>query len=297
MKFEVIKNAVTSKAGRQILIGKKHSPVIMFGVGIAGTVGTVVLACRATLKVEEVLDEADKKRQLINTLQSEKYSENDRKKDNLYLTIQTVAHVCKLYAPAIGLGVVSVGLLTGSHLTLTRRNVAVTAAYKAVEESFNNYRHQVREDLGEEKELDYYRGVRAEEVHDTKKGVVDNKKRYINPGGGPTSPYSYYFGRNNVNWDDRPEYNLLFLRANQTWANNQLISRGHVMLNDVLDALGMERVKEGFIVGWVKNSNHDNEVDFGVFDTKNMDKFYDFVVGEDGLWLDFNVDGSVYDKI
>lgn len=297
MKFEVIKNAVTSKAGRQILIGKKHSPAIMFGVGIAGTVGTVVLACRATLRVEEVLDEADKKRQLINTLQSENYSESDRKKDNVYLTIQTVAHVCKMYAPAIGLGVVSVGLLTGSHVTLTRRNVAMTAAYKAVEESFNNYRDRVREDLGEEKELDYYRGVRAEEVHDTKKGVVDNKKRYINPGGGPTSPYSYYFGPDNRNWDSRPEYNLLFLRAQQINANNLLISRGHVMLNDVLDSLGMERVKEGFIVGWVKNSTHDNEVDFGIFDTQNMDKFYDFVVGDEGIWLDFNVDGTVYDKI
>lgn len=292
-----IKNVITSTAGRQILISKKHSPAIMFGAGILGSVGTVVLACRATLRVEEILDESDKKRTLINTLVNEKYSESDRKKDNLYLTIQTVAQVTKLYAPAVGLGALSIGLLTGSHITLTRRNVATTAAYKAIEESFSRYRDQIREDLGEERELDYYRGVKADEVHDTKKGTVEQSKRYINPGGGPTSRYARFFGEDNKNWNPHSEYNLMFLRAQQEFANYLLQSRGHVTLNDVYDALGLERSQEGFVVGWVKNKGDDGYIDFGIFDSKAMDRFFDYVNGSEGIWLDFNVDGTIFDKI
>lgn len=297
MNLEAIKNTITSKAGRQILLGKKHSPTIMFVGGVVGVAGTVVLACRATLKVEDVLNEADKKRIQIKTMVHEKYSEKDRKKDSLYLSIQTMAQVTKLYAPAVGLGVVSVGLLTGSHMTLSRRNVALTAAYKAVEETLESYRDRVRADVGEDRERELYRGVEQRDIHDTKKGEVKQKK-YINPGGGPTSRYAKFFDEHNVNWNPNPEYNLLFLRANQNWANHKLNSQGHILLNDVYDALGMERTKEGCVVGWVKNSKSgDNYVDFGVFDTKANDKFYDFVVGDEGLWLDFNVDGVVYDKI
>lgn len=300
MKLETVKNAVTSKVGRQILLGKKHSPVIMFGAGVVGTVGTVVLACRATLKVEDVLDDADKKRLQIKTMVHEDYSEKDRTKDNLYLSVQTIAQVTKLYAPAIGLGVVSVGLLTGSHITLSRRNVAITAAYKAVEESFESYRDRVREEVGEEKEREYYRGVQTRSVHDTKKGDVSSKK-FVNPGGGPLSPYSKFFDEHNVNWKDMPEYNMLFLRAVQNFANQQLNQKGYILLNDVYDSLGMERTKEGCVVGWLKKrSDHedrDGYVDIGVFDSENMDRFYDFIVGDEGIWLDFNVDGIVYDKI
>lgn len=299
MKLEAIKNAVTSKAGRQILIGKKHSPTIMFAGGVIGVAGTVILACRATLRVNDLLDESDKTRLEIQTRVSENYSEKDRKKDNLYLSIQTMAQVTKLYAPAVGLGVVSVGLLTGSHMTLSRRNVALTAAYKAVEESFEAYRDRAREVLGEEKEYELYRGVESRDIHDTEKGVV-KKEKYINPGQGPGSRYARFFDENNPNYSQQPEYNLLFLRASQNFANQLLQSRGHVLLNDVYDALGMDRSREGCVVGWVKdpkNDKADGYIDFGVFDTRANDRFYDFVCGDEGIWLDFNVDGNVYDKI
>jgi hypothetical protein len=295
VNLEVIKNAVTSKAGRQILLTKKHSPTIMFVGGVVGVAGTVVLACRATLKVEEVLDDSDKKRLQIKHMVHPEYSERDRKKDGLYLSIQTMAKITRLYAPAAGLGVISVAALTGSHVVLTRRNVAVTAAYKAVEEGFAQYRERVAANLGEEKEREIYRGVGTVDIHDTKAGKVEAKK-FINPGGGPPSMYAKFFDHNNKNWSPLPEYNMLFLRANQNYANQRLHARGHVLLNDIYDELGMERTKAGCVVGWVLG-NGDDYIDFGVFDTNANDSFYDFVHGDEGIWLDFNVDGVVYELI
>lgn len=296
MNLEVIKNTVTSKAGRTILLGKKHSPVILFGAGVAGVIGTTVLACRATLKVDEILDDADKKRLQIKTMVVEDYTAKDRNKDLRYLQIQTMFNVAKLYAPAALLGATSITALTGSHIVLNRRNVALTAAYKVIEDSFERYRNVVREDLGEEKEQEYYRGVREIAVHDTKKGEISTGKQYINPGGGPTSQYARFFGTENPNWSPQPEYNLLFLRAQQNYANHKLQAHGHVLLNDIHDALGMDRTKAGCVVGWVKD-NGDNYIDFGIFDTRANDRFFDFVHGDEGIWLDFNVDGVVYDLI
>src|SRR4051794_32749009 len=132
MKLEVIKNTVTSKAGRTILLGKKNSPAILFGAGVIGVIGTTVLACRATMKVEELLDDADKKRLQIKTMVHQDYTTKDRNKDLRYLQVQTTVSVVRLYAPAALLGATSIAALTGSHIVLNRRNVALTAAYKVV---------------------------------------------------------------------------------------------------------------------------------------------------------------------
>ncbi len=51
-----VPTAVSKRVGRQILRGQKHSPTILFGVGVVGIIATTVTACRATLKLEEVLE-------------------------------------------------------------------------------------------------------------------------------------------------------------------------------------------------------------------------------------------------
>ena len=52
-------------------------------------------------------------------------------------------------------------------------------------------------------------------------------------------------------WSDSKEYNLLFLKAQQNYFNDILAIRGHVFLNEVYDALGMSRTKNGHLSGWL----------------------------------------------
>ena len=47
-----------NKVGFQL---KKHSPEILVVAGVVGTVASAVLACKATLKVDKVLDETKEK--------------------------------------------------------------------------------------------------------------------------------------------------------------------------------------------------------------------------------------------
>ena len=98
-------------------------------------------------------------------------------------------------------------------------------------------------------------------------------------------------------WSKEPEYNLIFLRCQQNYANDLLKARGHVFLNEVYDMIGVPRSKAGSVVGWILTGNAgDHFIDFGIFDDE--DNIRDFVNGREGsILLDFNVDGVIYDKI
>lgn len=302
MNFKAMQNAVTSKVARQILIGQKHSPEVLFVGGVIGVAGTVVLACRATLKVEEVLDHAERKRgridQALKISDPKRYSERDAKRDRVFVKVQLAKDLTKLYAPAVGLGVVSVGALTGSHVILTRRNVAITAAYKALDEGFNEYRKRVRDEFGEEKELELRHDIREREVRieDSEDGERQYKKTRMPA---KASIYARFFDELNPNWKNNYELNIMFLTMVQNYCSDRLHAKGHLFLNEVYDELGIDRTKAGQVVGWIvgKDGEGDPYVDFGLHDASNAKK-RDFINGrEPAVLLDFNVAGPIYDMI
>lgn len=297
MKF--IPNAVTFKIARQVLVLKKNSPTLMFGAGVVGVVATVVMASRATLWVDAVLEETQDKLHDAKELHDsghKDYSDHDYYQDVVVLYSRAAGKLVKLYGPSILVGATSIGMLTGSHIVLTRRNVAVTAAYAALDKGFEEYRARVLNDLGEDKDREYRYGSVTEEVtKKTKKGEVVKAVKRVGPDG--ASIYAKFFDSRSSSWSPQPEYNLLFLRAQQNYVNDKFKARGHVLLNDVYDSLGLERTKAGCVVGWYQGEG-DGYIDFGIFNGKHMDRFYDFAMGHEGaILLDFNVNGIIYDKL
>lgn len=297
-KFNAAKNVVTSKAGRQVLKMQKHSPEIMFGVGVVGVVATVVLASKATLRLSDVLDEHEDTVALANNVHEEapeKYSESDLKGDLVKIHVKTSLEVAKLYAPAFVVGVASIGLLTGAHVTLTRRNAGLVAAYAALDKGFRGYRERVIADVGEEKEREYYQGTEEVEIYSEKKNGEPVVKRVKKAAG--RSPYAKFFDDTNPCWNEDPNHNIVFLRAAQSSLTTLLQSRGHVTLNDVYDQLCLPRTNDGMVVGWVKGHG-DDFVDFGIWDDDRMEEFYDFMTGRERcIVLDFNVDGLIHNLI
>lgn len=296
----MLKNVVTSKAGRGILKVKKVSPEILLVVGVAGVVGTVVLACKATLKVEEVLDDAMVDIVKIERVAAEKnekkYSEKDAAKDLFIVKVQTTVKIAKLYGPSIALGVVSIACLVGSHNILKKRNVALMSAYKALETGFKEYRKRVVSELGIDKDTEFRHGVKVEKIKVLNEDGEMVEKTKLN-GNKVDSIYARYFAKGvATQWSPNPEYNLMFLKCQQNYANDLLKARGHLFLNEVYDMLGIKRSDAGIMVGWVYG-NGDNFVDFGIFDNADSDCRY-FVNGEDdSVLLDFNVDGVIFGLI
>lgn len=291
--MKLIPNAMTTRIARQTLLAQKQSPAFLFGVGVVGVVGSTVLACRATLKLHEVLDETQNNLQIANSIVHEDYSEPDRKKDIAIIYVQSAVKVSTLYGPSILLGVASIGALTASHSILTRRNVALTAAYTALEQGFNRYRERVVEKYGEDQDREFRYDTEKVEIEDSK----GKKKTVTRVGPDGASIYARFFDQFSPNWSKEAEYNMVFLRCQQNYANDMLHARGHVFLNEVYSWLGLSHTQAGAIVGWVIGDDGDNFIDFGIFEGDN-DRVRDFVNGrENSILLDFNVDGLIWDKI
>lgn len=316
-KLQVVKLGLSKMAGRSGLIAQKYSPEILIGAGIVGLVASTVMACRATTKAEVLLDKAKKDLDAIKFVKENEmledetgkllfmgdYTEQDYRKDLVVVYAQTGLAFAKLYLPAIALGAASIGCILGAHGILKKRNVALMAAYKVMQESYDNYRQRVVDEFGADKDRQYRCGIHEEEVIVTEEDENGKKKKVkktievADTDGVNCSPYARFFDETNDNWSKSPGQNALFVKCQQNWANDLLNGRGHIFLNEVYDALGLPRSAEGQMVGWIKNGDGDGFVDFGIYDLDNA-RSRDFVNGyERNVLLDFNVDGVIYNLI
>ena len=305
MKINNLVNSATRTFNRAGLKLKKHSPEIMVTAGVIGVVASSVMACKATTKassiVDEMKEEMDKIHKAADMVDEEIYSEEDLKKDTSIVYIQTGVKFAKLYGPSIALGALSITSILVGHNILRKRNLALAAAYTAIDTSFKAYRGRVVERFGKELDKELRYNIKAKEVEETvidektgKEKVVNKTIDVVDPN--EYSDYARFFDDGCNGWSKDPEFNLMFLKQQQSYANDLLKSRGHLFLNEVYDLLGIQRTKAGNIVGWIydeKNPVGDNFVDFGIYDI-NRPKNRDFVNGyERTILLDFNVDGDI----
>lgn len=288
---------------------QKHSPEILIVAGVIGTVASAVMACKATTKVSGILEtkkeEIDKIQECRNDselAESGEYTEEDARKDLAIVYAQTGIQLIKLYAPSVILGALSITSILSSHNILRKRNVALAAAYATVDRSFKEYRDRVIDRFGEavDRELKY--NIKAKTIEETvinpETGEEETVEKTIQVSDyNPYSEYARIFDAGCKGWEKDPEHNLVFLRAQERYANDLLVSRGHLFLNEVYDMLGIPRSKAGQVVGWVYDPDSpigDNYVDFGIYDITRP-KTNDFVNGyERSVILDFNCDGDIW---
>lgn len=302
--------STTRALNRAALKIRKHSPEILVASGIVGVVTSTVMACKATTKIDEVLTESKEhvemtKKYVEDNGFTEKYTENDYKKDLTIMYTQRGMKLVKLYAPAVILGTVSITAILAGHNILRKRNVALAAAYATVDKGFKEYRGRVIERFGEELDRELKYNIKAKDVEEVKvneeTGKEEISKKTVNVADpNAYSDYARFFDDGCTGWTKDPEYNLMFLKDQQRYANDRLQSKGSLFLNEVYDMLGIPRTKAGACVGWIfdeKNPVGDNFVDFGIYDMYNERK-RDFVNGyERTILLDFNVDGNILDLI
>lgn len=295
MKFDT--NVIRRGFHTNVLRAKKQSPHIFFGVGMLGSITSTVLACRATLQLPGILDNMKKDIVRLNEVQEivsnsgedivTPYTQDEYRRQLAYIYGKGALEITKLYAPSFVIGATSIGLLTKSHVDLTKRNTALMAAYAVVQKAYEDYRERVKDILGEEGELDVYHGVTSEKVDKRIQQIVDPNKM---------SPYARFFDEYTPNWTKDPEINRIFVQCQQNYLNQKLLAHGYVFLNEAYEALGIERSSQGQVVGWVLRDDglRDNYIDFGIFEARNA-KFVNGV--ETSILLDFNVDGVIFDLI
>lgn len=302
-KTEIMKS-VNGMASKTVMKLKKHSPEILVVAGIAGTVVSAVLACKATTKVAEILDETKGTLDTIHegmetgAINGQEYTTEDGKKDTVVVYAQTGMKLAKLYAPAIILGTLSITSILASNNILRKRNVALGAAYAAIDKSFKEYRGRVIERFGEHVDTELKYGIKAKKFEEIEVDPETGKEKKVKKTVMVADPnlqsdYAVYFDSKCRNYETNPDYNRMFLKAQQAFANDKLQTRGHLFLNEVLDDLDLPRTPAGQIVGWTKDGP-DGYVNFRIVEVERET--------EDGrhepaLLLDFNVEGNIWEKM
>lgn len=302
-KTEIMKS-VNGVASKTVMKLRKHSPEILVVAGIAGTVVSAVLACKATTKVAEILDETKGTLDTIHegmetgAINGQEYTTEDGKKDTVVVYAQTGMKLAKLYGPAIILGTLSITSILASNNILRKRNVALGAAYAAIDKSFKEYRGRVIERFGEQVDTELKYGIKAKKFEEIEVDPETGKEKKVKKTVMVADPnlqsdYAVYFDSKSRNYETNPDYNRMFLKAQQAFANDKLQTRGHLFLNEVLDDLDLPRTPAGQIVGWTKDGP-DGYVNFRIVEVERET--------EDGrhepaLLLDFNVEGNIWEKM
>lgn len=311
-KTEIIAK-VTQAFGKVRLGLKQHSPEILVTAGVAGTVVSTVLACKATTKIGEILEEPKHlieaahiavENETIHPKTGEIYTQKDANKDLAIIYAQTGIKLAKLYAPAIIVGVTSITCIFAGNNILRKRAVAMAAAYAAVDQGFKDYRERVKERFGDEVDKELRYNVQVKEIEKTvvnEDGTETTVKETVKVAD-PKGDFRKVFDELNFNYHKDSGLNRCFLEGVQQFCNDKLRAQGYLFLNEVYDELGFDRTRAGQVVGWVydvENPDHkgDNYVDFGMYEFER-EKTADFLAGvENAIVLDFNVDGPILDYL
>lgn len=287
-------------ARRGAMKAQKHLPEILLVGGSVGIVASTVLACKATIKAQPILDEAKDNIEAVHIAESdprvsdEEYSKEQATKDLTRIYIQTGTKLAKIYAPAAIVGFASMSCLIGSNVIVRKRLTAAIAAYTALGESFRRYRDQVEQELGH-KFLPTPDTIEADSESD--EHVINIEQ--------PIRSYRFIFDRTNPNWKDDINFNLSFCRGAQRYLDF-LLQRDHILfVNDFCKEMGFKITETGQYDGWTlddkdPSSYKDGYVSFGLLnrDGSESEALRAYKNGEvDYLVLDLNIDGTVVDRI
>ena len=303
------KTELATKAG-QILVKtklgiKKHSPEILVAAGIGTGIIAAIVACKQTIKANDIVAEARKSLQNIEDVKElaanneVEYTEENEQEDRKTIGMQVAVGMVKTYALPVGLGILSITCILAGHHILKKRNVALAAAYSALSTDFMNYRKRVVDKYGKDADFMLKNGLEkqivANQVIDPETGEVkETKEEVLTYEGDKLSQYARVFDEvGSTQWTPSADHNRAFLLMEQNYFNERIRTRGYIFLNEVYERLGFRPTKAGSVVGWVYQNADYEGIDFGIF-TAHTQKAAEFLEGtEPSIILDFNVQGDI----
>lgn len=293
----MVGRAVVKSASKAKFWASGHAPELLAAAGVVGFGGTIVLACKGTLKAQDVISQAEENNLIIESVAiSDIYTEEDKKRDEIVVKVQKVKGFVKCYAPAFICGTLTISCFLGSDYILRKRNIALIAAYNVLDDGFRNYRKNVVEKYGEEEDFRLNNNLKTEKITVTEIGEDGKKKKKkvdVDILDGDTSGYTFIFDdRHSMMNVTDPVSAMSALLGAQNSADVLLKARGYITLNEVLRSIGLHETSAGQIVGWQTKGNGDGFVDFRIKQIRTP-------MDDDGLAyiLDFNVDGPIYQDI
>lgn len=252
---------------------KSNKVEIFTGLGIASVITGVIMACKNTMKVPQVIEDHNALRDAIE-------KESDSKAHR--------SEIAKLYgytgARFTGLYVIPAALITGGlalcgyatkismdkSVELAEKNGALAALAAGSEKRFDKYRERMIEKYGAEADEQLIcpeeeREELVEEIDENgKKKKVKKKTTFVDPAK-DLSKYRFYITRSNPNWNDDDDLmRFLFNQVEDACDTDLNTKRSDgrptwVTVNNVRERLAVSPKRELQFDGWVKdNFSHDD---------------------------------------
>jgi hypothetical protein len=316
MIFTTIKTAFNTVRGLAV----QHSPEILLGTSIAAGIGATVTGCIATKKMEGI---NAKHKEIIDILHTAKVNEEGKIMPGTEADTTTPEYkkaitkeygrywfdIAKTWAPCVGLTLLSGTCALGSFKIVNKRLIAAETAFTGIAKAFEQYRDNVIEDQGLEKD-EYYasNGALKKKQELIAKGKYKQKELPVSedPNFKVTKVddiFHYYYNEDTVEWafySHHPFYNFNRMSEILTIFNFDLESNGIVFLDDVYRRLGLDMKTllaeraQGRTYGWVLDKYtengmpNDERVSFGIFE-KNDTQHRLFRSGQiNDIILEFN---------
>lgn len=252
----------------------KHSPAIFTTAGVVGLGATAYLAYKSRDKVQAVVENIEAKREA-----GEEVNKMEVVKDLVEAT----------YLP-ISVGVLSVGSILMSH-QIQRKRILTLSGVLAAEQARNIYfETKYKKQHGEEAFREFTTPTEEfEHVEVGKNGkekiTVEKVKKDID------HTIGQWYDESQEYASDDHAYNVAFIQAVNDRMQTLLFQRGSLLLNEVREALGFERIRAGALLGWTTHDNFDIEF--------NVMSMFDETVGEkrDEIWVTWTRPRYIYDEV
>lgn len=213
-----------------------NAPAILTAFGAVGSIGTAVLAGKASFSAcGKIRDEID--------IRVEQVEHGDPTVDPELTRREKIELVWPLYIPAVTTGAVTVGAIVMSHRVSSKRAAAYAAAYVLSEGRLEEYQDKIQEKLGINKEKAARTEIHQETVN---KLHVDDGFAFADPTAGLVWIMEAHTGRpfmstvEKVNW-----------AVNQV--NAHINDEKSCKVSTFYDLVGLEHVTTSDYFGWNKS--------------------------------------------
>lgn len=267
---------IVGMANKVFTIVKPHIPAICVVGGTMGVLGGTFLACKATLKLDDILDEhnADLARieEASEKISKEIYSKDDIKHDRLQVYAATAGKLAREYGPAIGLSILGFGSIFYGFGMVKKWHTLAVAATTALDQKFAAYRENVIAEYGYDADDTFSKERIPVEHYDISyedpktKETVTTEVVTINVDDVCDNDFVYCFDYRNPLWEtvydgcggaegnpnyDMTELSCYIMCALEPFAKGRT---NHMFLNDILEKLAFDINGVGHDFGWINDT-------------------------------------------
>lgn len=220
---------------------------------LAGTfeIAAIIAMAKQAPKAEKILIPVNKKiEELKNDINdTEKIANNlvnveDTKKEIRKTQAQTFVKLAKTYAlPVIFTGI-SLAFMGGSYKVMRDKEIALGAAYVALDNAYKAYRNRVKEEVGEETENKLFRDIRdkkvTRQVEDPVTGEIKEVEDTVKASGG-TGAYDFIFDAAAHLFSRNGRVNYETLSNKERELTQILRSQGYIYGDTIIEILGIPK--------------------------------------------------------